>query len=484
MPGQRQPAADRARLRPRPRDVAVRRPGRRAPGAHPPADPRLLLPGHDARARATGHDPGADHRRHRQRRPGAARPAACGSARWAAARRTPCRRPPASTTWRLRHGRRQHGLDYDNGGWHAYKPGGKPLAGDAEFFRAGIAHPARRRARPATYRGALRLSEQEHGQRAAAWTTTSRASSRARCRPRGSPPPCARRPSPRGRTPPSTAPRTRPATTTPATPPPARSTAASVTRTPAATPPSSRPPGKVLNYGGKPAFTQFGSSSGGWLSAGSQPYLVAKADPYDGFSGNPMHTWTTTVTQGGDPERLSLARHAEAGAGHPARRPRRLVRPGRADEARRRQGRRDPDRRRLPLEVRAALELVPLRLGERRSPRRRPDRPPRRPRRRPRRRSPCVAGDRRRDSVLGSATPAEYSVAGRSRPRASSTAGCSTTVGAGRARALRPGAQGLPHARSVRPRSSASPGPAPSPTPRASTRASSRACSSSTGPVG
>ena len=55
--------------------------------------------------------------------------------------------------------------------------------------------------------------------------------------------------------------------------------------------------GKVLNYGGKPAFTQFGSSSGGWLSAGSQPYLVAKADPYDGHSGNAMHTWTTTLTK-------------------------------------------------------------------------------------------------------------------------------------------------------------------------------------------
>ena len=55
--------------------------------------------------------------------------------------------------------------------------------------------------------------------------------------------------------------------------------------------------GKVVTYGGKPAFTQFGSSSGGWISAGSQPYLVAKADPYDGFSGNPMHTWTTTLTK-------------------------------------------------------------------------------------------------------------------------------------------------------------------------------------------
>ena len=53
--------------------------------------------------------------------------------------------------------------------------------------------------------------------------------------------------------------------------------------------------GQVVTYGGKPAFTQFGSSSGGWTSAGSMPYLVAKADPYDGFSGNPVHTWTKTV---------------------------------------------------------------------------------------------------------------------------------------------------------------------------------------------
>jgi stage II sporulation protein D len=55
--------------------------------------------------------------------------------------------------------------------------------------------------------------------------------------------------------------------------------------------------GKILRYGGQPAFSQFGSSSGGWLSDGGQPYLVAKADPYDGFSGNPMHTWTTTLTK-------------------------------------------------------------------------------------------------------------------------------------------------------------------------------------------
>ncbi|MET0839064.1 MAG: SpoIID/LytB domain-containing protein [Marmoricola sp.] len=56
--------------------------------------------------------------------------------------------------------------------------------------------------------------------------------------------------------------------------------------------------GKILRYGGTPAFTQFSSSSGGWLSAGGQPYLVTKSDPYDGHSGNPMHTWTTSLTKG------------------------------------------------------------------------------------------------------------------------------------------------------------------------------------------
>jgi stage II sporulation protein D len=52
---------------------------------------------------------------------------------------------------------------------------------------------------------------------------------------------------------------------------------------------------QILTYGGKPAFTQFSSSSGGWTSAGSVPYLPAKADPYDGFAGNSVHEWTTTV---------------------------------------------------------------------------------------------------------------------------------------------------------------------------------------------
>lgn len=53
--------------------------------------------------------------------------------------------------------------------------------------------------------------------------------------------------------------------------------------------------GQVLTAGGEPAFTQFSSSSGGWTSAGSVPYLAAQKDPYDGWAGNTVHRWRTTV---------------------------------------------------------------------------------------------------------------------------------------------------------------------------------------------
>ncbi|MEJ7796524.1 MAG: SpoIID/LytB domain-containing protein [Nocardioides sp.] len=56
---------------------------------------------------------------------------------------------------------------------------------------------------------------------------------------------------------------------------------------------------KILRYDGEPAFTQFGSSSGGWTSAGSVPYLTARADPYDGWSGNPNHDWSEKVSDAG-----------------------------------------------------------------------------------------------------------------------------------------------------------------------------------------
>jgi stage II sporulation protein D len=52
----------------------------------------------------------------------------------------------------------------------------------------------------------------------------------------------------------------------------------------------------ALTYQGAPAFTQFSSSSGGWTSAGSKPYLTAKPDPYDGWAGNPNHSWSTRIS--------------------------------------------------------------------------------------------------------------------------------------------------------------------------------------------
>jgi SpoIID/LytB domain protein len=56
--------------------------------------------------------------------------------------------------------------------------------------------------------------------------------------------------------------------------------------------------GEVLLYDGEPAFTQFSASNGGWSSAGTAPYLVAKKDPYDAWSGNPHTAWQTTVSDG------------------------------------------------------------------------------------------------------------------------------------------------------------------------------------------
>ncbi|MCW2842847.1 MAG: SpoIID/LytB domain [Nocardioides sp.] len=48
---------------------------------------------------------------------------------------------------------------------------------------------------------------------------------------------------------------------------------------------------------GQPAFTQFGSSSGGWTSAGSVPYLPAREDPYDDWAGNPVHDWSVRLSE-------------------------------------------------------------------------------------------------------------------------------------------------------------------------------------------
>ncbi len=53
---------------------------------------------------------------------------------------------------------------------------------------------------------------------------------------------------------------------------------------------------KILRFHGSPAFTEFSASSGGWTASGGTPYLPAKRDPYDGFSGNPMHDWQVSVS--------------------------------------------------------------------------------------------------------------------------------------------------------------------------------------------
>jgi stage II sporulation protein D len=50
-----------------------------------------------------------------------------------------------------------------------------------------------------------------------------------------------------------------------------------------------------LLHEGRPAFTQFSASNGGFSSAGSMPYLVAQADPYDGVTPHKYSTWTTTI---------------------------------------------------------------------------------------------------------------------------------------------------------------------------------------------
>jgi SpoIID/LytB domain protein len=54
--------------------------------------------------------------------------------------------------------------------------------------------------------------------------------------------------------------------------------------------------GQTLTYGGTPAFTQFGAANGGWTTAGDQPYLVAKADPYDGAIANSANSWSSSIT--------------------------------------------------------------------------------------------------------------------------------------------------------------------------------------------
>jgi SpoIID/LytB domain protein len=57
--------------------------------------------------------------------------------------------------------------------------------------------------------------------------------------------------------------------------------------------------GQIRTFHGKPAFTQFSSSNGGWTAASPGfPYLRAKKDPFERSSGNPRATWHLTVSAG------------------------------------------------------------------------------------------------------------------------------------------------------------------------------------------
>ena len=47
---------------------------------------------------------------------------------------------------------------------------------------------------------------------------------------------------------------------------------------------------QILMYDGKPAFTEFSSSNGGWTVASDIPYQVAKRDDWD-----PVNPWRTTL---------------------------------------------------------------------------------------------------------------------------------------------------------------------------------------------
>lgn len=199
-----------------------------------------------------------------------------------------------TNTWRLRTIGGRAVLDYHNGAWRTYLPGGRALTGEGEFYRAGVV-TLRVAGAARSYRGAMRLSRQNTvnvvtlddyilgvvpREMPASWRPAAVQAQAVAARTYGAWERAEHL--------------TRYYQTCDTTSCQVYGgTASEDSRSNAAVDATA---GQVLNYQGKPAFTQFGSSSGGWLSAGSMPYLVAKADRYDVHSGNPMHTWTTTVT--------------------------------------------------------------------------------------------------------------------------------------------------------------------------------------------
>jgi stage II sporulation protein D len=198
-------------------------------------------------------------------------------------------------TWRLRNVAGRTVLDYDDGAWRTYLPGGKALSGEAEFYRTG-AVTLRVAGTTLDYRGAMRLSNADTvnvlsideyvkgvvpREMPASWMPSAVQAQAVAARTYASWE-RADHPTRYYQTCDTTSCQVYGGVT------------AEDSRSNAAVDATAN---QILNHQGKPAFTQFGSSSGGWLAAGGMPYLAAKADPYDGFSGNPMHTWTTTLSR-------------------------------------------------------------------------------------------------------------------------------------------------------------------------------------------
>ncbi len=53
--------------------------------------------------------------------------------------------------------------------------------------------------------------------------------------------------------------------------------------------------GVVRTLNGTPIFAEFSSSNGGWSTAGSVSYLIARRDDWDGAVSNPVHSWTASL---------------------------------------------------------------------------------------------------------------------------------------------------------------------------------------------
>ncbi len=74
---------------------------------------------------------------------------------------------------------------------------------------------------------------------------------------------------------------------------------------------------QIRTYRGSVAFTQFSSSNGGWMLAGSRPYLVSKEDPYDpvlGWSKRiPISAIEARWPSAGTIERIGVRTYPDAG---------------------------------------------------------------------------------------------------------------------------------------------------------------------------